>query len=243
AQLTHHVSPTLPSSSSNLLQHSKLQLTLSIQKQSRNSSFTEVEKFPKSKMMKKICASIKSFEKVILLDIVERVVCGSFKDLINLRPSSKLFNTLGSEKSVYEKMDFFKNYCPKLALQRLREAKKGRHNGAAYVLAIISIFAGGGNSRTAVRFIGHMKEKLPQRKEIKQWRESLIYMIDNVWVSNPIFLTQRPDPCCTGEHENIVHVNGWPVDSDDEQDVQPCYGCGCDDKVDHVFALLPKFGF
>ncbi|KAL3378471.1 hypothetical protein AABB24_004403, partial [Solanum stoloniferum] len=106
AQLTHHVSPTLPSSSSNLLQHSKLQLTLSIQKQSRNSSFTEVEKFPKSKMMKKICASIKSFEKVILLDIVERVVCGSFKDLINLRPSSKLFNTLGSEKSVYEKVSF-----------------------------------------------------------------------------------------------------------------------------------------
>ncbi|KAH0697492.1 hypothetical protein KY290_015368 [Solanum tuberosum] len=194
--------------------------------------------------MKKICASIKLFEKVILLDIVERVVCGSFKDLINLRPSSKLFNTLGSEKKRLRKgIICGLSTILMLALQRLREAKKGRHNGAAYVLAIISIFAGGGNSRTAVRFIGHMKEKLPQRKEIKQWRESLIYMIDNVWVSNPIFLTQRPDTCCTGEHENIVHVNGWPVDSDDEQDVQPCYGCGCDDKVDHVFALLPKFGF
>ncbi|KAG5623974.1 hypothetical protein H5410_009192 [Solanum commersonii] len=193
--------------------------------------------------MKKICASIESFEKVILLDIVERVAYGSFKDLINLRLSEEriyekvsiadfpLFSwsvrtrdqidmrvcfvnrcMKASNREALYKIDdgFFKNNFPELALQRLREAKKGRHNGTTYVLAIISIFAGGGDT-AAVRFIGHMKEKLPQRKEIKQWRKSLINMIDNV--------------------------------CDDEQDDQPCYGCGCDDEVDHVFALLPKFEF
>ncbi|KAG5619832.1 hypothetical protein H5410_005050 [Solanum commersonii] len=49
------------------------------------------------------------------------------------------------------------------------------------------------------------------------------------------------DRCCTGEHESHVRVNGWPVDSDEELDDQHCYGCACDDEVDHVFDVLPKF--
>ncbi|KAG5619838.1 hypothetical protein H5410_005056, partial [Solanum commersonii] len=196
--------------------------------------------------MMKICASIKMIEKGILIDIVE---------------NSTLFNTLATEESVYQKvsfedfpifswsmrtreqietrslfisrcmnagnkevlykMDFFLNNCLGLALQRLWDTKKRGHNGAAYVLAIISIFAGGNDRSDAVK-------------------ESLINIIDNVWVSHPIFLTQRPDRCCTCEHESLVRVNGWP--GYDELDDQHCYGCACDAEVDHVFDILSKFG-
>ncbi|KAG5575921.1 hypothetical protein H5410_056055 [Solanum commersonii] len=42
----------------------------------------------------------------ILLDIVDRLAYGSFKDLISLRLSSKLFNTIGSEEIIYENVSF-----------------------------------------------------------------------------------------------------------------------------------------
>ncbi|XP_049397190.1 uncharacterized protein LOC125861306 [Solanum stenotomum] len=151
---------------------------------------------------------------------------------------------VGNKEALYKvgMMDFFKNNCPELALQRLWDAKKRGHNGATYVLAIIFIFAGGNDSSDAVKFIGQMKENLPQRRESKEWRESLINIIDNVWVSNSIFFMQRPDLCCTSERESPVRVNGWPVDSDEELDDQPCYEYACDVEVDHVFDILSKFG-
>ncbi|KAK6796167.1 hypothetical protein RDI58_003868 [Solanum bulbocastanum] len=124
----------------------------------------------------------------------------------------------GNKEALYKvgTMDFLKNNCPKLELQRLWDAKKRGHNGAAYVLAIIFIFAGGSDRSDAVKFIGQMKENLPQRREIKEWRESLINIINNVWVSHSIFLTQRSDRCCTAEHKSPIRVNGWLADSDDE---------------------------
>lgn len=40
-------------------------------------------------------------------------------------------------------------------------------------------------------------------------------IIDNVSISNLIFLMQLPNCCCSGEHESHVWVSGWPVDSDE----------------------------
>ncbi|KAH0658142.1 hypothetical protein KY290_027703 [Solanum tuberosum] len=194
-------------------------------------------------MMKKICASIESIEKGILLDIVERVASRSFKDFISLRLSSMLFNTLGSEESVYQKVSFedFPIFSWSVRTREQineRASFMSRCMNAGNKEALYKV----GTRQDAVKFIGQMKENLPQRREIKEWRESLINIIDNVWVSNPIFLTQRPDHCCTGEQENRVQVNGWPVDSDEELDDQPCYECACDVEVDHVFDILSKFG-
>ncbi|CAN4086887.1 unnamed protein product [Withania somnifera] len=164
------------------------------------------------------CSSIESLPNELLTDIVARVASFSFKSLINAK------------------------LRPELAVEFLKQAAKGGHFGALYVIGIIMIFMGGEFNRKGVMLIGSMKETVTLRKITRECRKKLLDILRNFWVKKPLVLEQIPTRC-TIQHQRHIRTNGWPVDSDDEDNEDAdfhCDACSCDVEIDYIVEVLPK---
>ncbi|KAH0742994.1 hypothetical protein KY290_030987 [Solanum tuberosum] len=95
-------------------------------------------------------------------------------------------------EALYRKgvFDFFNSNDP-IALGMINQAADGGHIGASYVLAIISIFNGGESMREG-----------------------------GMWVPEPHLLGGRPIYCTVHQFEQIRRRNGWPMGSDNEDDIR-----------------------
>ncbi|KAH0743173.1 hypothetical protein KY290_031166 [Solanum tuberosum] len=94
--------------------------------------------------------------------------------------------------------DFFNRNDP-TALRMINQAADGGHIGASYVLSIISIFNGGESMREG-----------------------------GMWVPEPHLLGGRPICCTVHQFEQIRRMNGWPMGSDNEDDIR------CDLELDYM---------
>ncbi|KAH0660476.1 hypothetical protein KY289_029224 [Solanum tuberosum] len=151
---------------------------------------------------------IESLSRVLLIDIVEKIDSYSLKDLMRVKLSFRVLNQVANEPSVYQKFDFFNRNDP-TALGMINQAADGDHIGASYVLAIISIFNGGESMREG-----------------------------GMWVPEPHLLGGRPICCTVHQFERIGRRNGWPMGSDNEDDIR-CDLCSCDLELDYVVKYLP----
>uniref|UniRef100_M1BNA6 OJ1485_B09.11 protein n=1 Tax=Solanum tuberosum TaxID=4113 RepID=M1BNA6_SOLTU len=183
---------------------------------------------------------IESLPRELLIDIVERIASYSLKDL--MRVKLRVLNQVANEPSVYQKVtlvnfpyrrwsivqedisflemcrasgnlealyrkgvfDFFNRNDP-TALGMINQAADGGHIGASYVLTIISIFNGGESMREG-----------------------------GMWVPEPHLLGGRPICCIVHQFERIGRRNGWPMGSDNEDDIR------CDLELDYVVKFLPN---
>ncbi|KAG5615603.1 hypothetical protein H5410_015427 [Solanum commersonii] len=120
--------------------------------------------------------------------------------------SFQVLNQVANEHSVYQKFDLFSHNDP-TALGMINQAADGGHIGASYVLSIISIF----NDDES------MKE-------------------GGMWVLEPNLLGGKPICCTVHQFEQIGRRNGWPIGSDNEDDIR------CDLELDYVvkFHLIPS---
>ncbi|MCE2055948.1 hypothetical protein HAX54_043787 [Datura stramonium] len=182
-------------------------------------------------------SSIESLPNELLTEIVARVASASFKNYINVK-----LRECGNTEALYRKgvMDFFKNDGPEVAVKFLKRAAKGGHIGAFYVMGIIMVFIGGDFKRKGVTLIGSMKETKPLRKITKECRQKLVEILAHIWVRNPLVLEQRPTRC-TIQHQRIRR-NGWPLDSDDEDEDMDvhCDACSCDEEIAYIVNVLPR---
>ncbi|KAG5615602.1 hypothetical protein H5410_015426 [Solanum commersonii] len=99
--------------------------------------------------------------------------------------------------------DLFSHNDP-TALGMINQAADGGHIGASYVLSIISIF----NDDES------MKE-------------------GGMWVLEPNLLGGKPICCTVHQFEQIGRRNGWPIGSDNEDDIR------CDLELDYVVKFQP----
>ncbi|XP_055827376.1 F-box protein At2g35280-like [Solanum dulcamara] len=157
----------------------------------------------------------------------------------------ELCRECGNTEALYRKgvMDFFKNDRPELAVEFLKQAAKGGHFGALYVIGIITVFWGGDFKQKGIMLIGNMKETEPLRKITRECRKSLVEILKNIWVKNPLVLGQRPTRC-TIQHQQHIGRNGWPLDSDDEDDEHVdfhCHACSCDVEIAYIISILPMY--
>ncbi|XP_059302406.1 putative F-box protein At1g67623 [Lycium ferocissimum] len=156
----------------------------------------------------------------------------------------ELCRECGNTEALYRKgvMDLFRNDRPELALELVKRAAKGGHIGAFYVIGIIMVFMGGDFKRKGVILIGNMKKTRPLRKITRECRKKLVKILRNIWVLNPLVYGERPT-CCTIQHQRI-RKNGWPVDSDDEDEDKDIYfrcdACNCDAEIAYIFAVLRR---
>ncbi|KAG5589048.1 hypothetical protein H5410_039562 [Solanum commersonii] len=114
-------------------------------------------------------------------------------------------------------VDFFKNDRLELAMELLKQPAKESHIGASYMIGIISIFLGGKSRREG----------------------SLVEILANIWVKNPLVLGERPAPC-TIQHQRRFTKNAWPLDNDDEHVDFHCHACSCDLEIAYIVSILPK---
>ncbi|TMW90579.1 hypothetical protein EJD97_015527 [Solanum chilense] len=154
----------------------------------------------------------------------------------------ELCRECGNTEALYRKgvMDFFKNNRPDFAVELLKQAAKGGHIGALYVIGIIGVFLGGEFKRKGVMLIGNMKETKTLRKVTRECRKSLEEILKNIWVKNPLVLGERPTRC-TIQHQHRARRNGWPLDSDNEQIDFHCHACSCDVEISYIVSVLPRY--
>jgi len=118
----------------------------------------------------------------------------------------------------------------------INQAADGGHIGASYVLAIISIFNGGESMREGLMFIANMKKMEPLK--VRRCRHNLRNILGGMWVPEPHLLGGRPICCTVHQFEQIGRRNGWPMGSDNEDDIR-CELCSCDLELDYVVKFLP----
>ncbi|KAG5601687.1 hypothetical protein H5410_033057 [Solanum commersonii] len=193
---------------------------------------------------------IESLLRELLIDIVERIASYSLKDL--MRVKLRVLNPVANEPSVHQKVtlvyfpycrwsivqkatsflemcrasgnlealhrkgvfDLFNHNDPTL-LGMINEAADGGHIGTSYVLTIISIFNSGESIIEDLMFIANIKK-------------------------NGATKSQKIPICCTvHQFELIGRRNGWPIESDNEDDIH-CDLCSCDLELDYVVKFLPN---
>ncbi|KAG5601404.1 hypothetical protein H5410_032774 [Solanum commersonii] len=130
---------------------------------------------------------------------------------------------------------FFNRNDP-TALELINQAADGGHIGASYVLAIISIFNGGESIREGLMFIANMKKMEPLK--VRRCRYNLRNILGGMWVPESHLLGGRPICCIVHQFERIGRRNGWPMGSDNEDDIR-CDLCSCDLELDYVVKFLP----
>uniref|UniRef100_M1DTL2 At2g35280-like TPR domain-containing protein n=1 Tax=Solanum tuberosum TaxID=4113 RepID=M1DTL2_SOLTU len=131
--------------------------------------------------------------------------------------------------------DFFNCNDP-TALGMINQAADGGHIGASYVLAIISIFNGGESMKEGLMFIANMKKTKPLK--VRRCRQNLQNILGGMWVPEPNLLGGRPICCTVHQFERIGRRNGWPMGSDNEDDIR-CDLCSFDLELDYVVKFLP----
>ncbi|KAG5630426.1 hypothetical protein H5410_002143 [Solanum commersonii] len=143
----------------------------------------------------------------------------------------------GNLEVLYRKgvFDFFKYNDPN-ALKMINQETDGGHIGASYALAIISIFKGYESMREGLMFIVNMKKTEPLK--VRRCRQHLQYVLGGMWVPEPHLFGERPICCTIHQPEQIAHKNGWPRESDDEDNIH-CELCSCDLELDYVVKFLP----
>ncbi|TMW82083.1 hypothetical protein EJD97_006872 [Solanum chilense] len=80
--------------------------------------------------------------------------------LIDIIQSSRFLNEVANERSVYHKYDFF-NLSDPTALEVINQAAYGVHDGAQYMLVLMSIFSGGKTMSEGLMFNANMKKTEP----------------------------------------------------------------------------------
>ncbi|KAK4722557.1 hypothetical protein R3W88_012790 [Solanum pinnatisectum] len=143
----------------------------------------------------------------------------------------------GNLEALYRKgvFDFFNCNDP-TTLGMINQAIDGGDIGAYYVLAIISIFNGGESMREGLMFIANMKKLEPLK--VKRCRKNLRNILGGRWVPEPNLLGGRPICCTVHQLERIGRRNGWPMGSDNEDDIRYDL-CSCDLELNYVVKFLP----
>uniref|UniRef100_M1DTV0 F-box domain-containing protein n=1 Tax=Solanum tuberosum TaxID=4113 RepID=M1DTV0_SOLTU len=149
----------------------------------------------------------------------------------------EMCRALGNLEALYRKgvFDFF-NLKDPTVLGMISQAADDGHIGASHVLAIISIFNGGESMREGLMFIANMKKTEPLK--VKRCRHNLRNILSGMWMLEPHLLGGRPICCTIHQFEQIRLMNGWPMGSDNEDDIR-CDLCSCDLKLDYAIKFLP----
>ena len=64
------------------------------------------------------------------------------------------------------------------------------------------------------------------------------YILNQMWVREPIVLGERPICCAVHQPYQNARRNGWPKGSDDEDDIH-CKLSICDLEIDYLVKFLP----
>ncbi|KAG5577475.1 hypothetical protein H5410_057609 [Solanum commersonii] len=130
---------------------------------------------------------------------------------MNVKLSSRVLNQVGNEPSVYQKVTL-------VGFPYFR--RPFFNNNDSNALGMINQAADGGHigASYALAII-------------------IIFKGGGMWVSEPHVLGERPICCTVHQHEQSLHKNAWPKESDDENDIR-CELCSGDLELDYIVKFL-----